>query len=322
MKSKFDVNILELRSISGKFNDFIETLSAYKDQIQKVEKYLNRPGLEEFIVRLRKVEEEQGKHVSDMVIYKKSLVDIADFYQKTEQKLMGESGEKDSEVTTKEDEKEQTWYEKFFEGLGDSIKQDLLSSMLESGGNTLVRLAGAINAWTALASSPGEHGFIIVDPDVIGTTSKMAKLGTCFSKYGVPIIGGIIDLAGQISSGEGTGHAVTKAAIHTAVGIGVGVAVNAATGAALGAAFGSVVPVAGTVVGAVVGFAAGCVITFVANEGIDYVYDNYLKEPINTACEAIKDTACKVVSKIGEGIDNVGDAVSGFFGGIGSTIFG
>lgn len=322
MQSEFDVNILGLRNSTQEFNGFIETLLGYKEQIEKAERCLNRPGFEEFIASIRAIEEEQEKHVSTMTVYKKSLVDITDLYEKTEQKLIGESDNQANEETSTEEEKEQAWYEKFFSGLGDSMKQDLFSSLLQSGGNTIVRLAGAINGWTALASNPGTNGFIMVNPDVIDATSNMAKLGTCFSKYGVPIIGGIIDFAGQLSSGEGEGHAAAKAAIHTAVGIGVGIAVDAATGAALGAAFGSVVPVAGTAVGAAVGFVAGSVITFAANKGVDYVYDNYIKEPINTVCEAVKDTACEVANKVGDAMDDVGDAVSGFFGGIGSTIFG
>lgn len=322
MQSQFDVSILGLRNIVQEFDGFILALLSYKDEVEKEGNHLSTAGFEDIKAHIAALQKEQESNVSMIGSYRSSLVSIADFYEQTEKKLLGESDSEKKEETKTEEKDEQNWFEKFFNGLGDSMKQDLFSSMLQSGGDTFVKLAGAINRWTALASNPGQNGFIMLDPSVAGTTSSMAKLGTCFSKYGVPLIGGIIDFGGQLGSGEGTGHAALKAGIHTAVGIGVGVGVNAATGAALGAMFGSAVPVVGTVAGAVVGFAVGSVITFAANKGVDYVYDHYLKDPINKAYDAVKDTASHVVDKVGDTLDDVGDAVSGFFGDIGSTIFG
>lgn len=332
MQGQFEVNLLELRKITQDFETFTKMILNYKEELSKVKSYLNRVGFQDLQESLIVMEEQQQQHANMMGVYKTALAEIINTYEATEKKLIGESNEDSKEVVGEEKE-EQVGEENFFSGIGDSLKQDLFSSMLEAGGNSIVSLAGLINTHTAIGGNAGPNGFIMLDPNVSNKTGNMVKWGTRFSKYGVPIIGSIIDLTGQLKSGEGAGHAAIKTGIHTAVGIGVGVGVDAATGAILGATFGSTVPVVGTAVGAVAGFVVGGVITFVVNKGIDEVYDNYIKEPLNNAYETVKDAVSDTIDSVGNAIDDVGEAIGNaiddageaigdFFDDIGSAIFG
>lgn len=182
---------------------------------------------------------------------------------------------------------------------------------MESGGNTAVRIGGIINNITALAKGTGENAFIIVNPNVAATTSKIISGGKWIAtgaKYGLPVIGGLVDFGLQLAGGEEIGDAAVKATAH--VGIGAGVS------AAVGAIIGSVFPGPGTVAGAAVGFAAGTIVTTLLNSAFDYVYDNW---------DDIKDYAQEkynqVVGVLSDAADGIGNAVDGFFSGLG-TIFG
>lgn len=121
--------------------------------------------------------------------------------------------------------------------------------------------------------------------------SWLATLIRGGAKYGVPIIGTMIDFGIQVATGEDAGDALVKAGAHTAIGFG------AAAGAQIGAAIGSVIPGAGTIAGAVIG-AAGCM-------AFDYVYDNW----------------DDITQGVGEFFESAGDFISDTFQGLGS-IFG
>lgn len=141
------------------------------------------------------------------------------------------------------------------------------------------------NTWSfvdeALVLAP-VHGNVQTITNPPSIMSKMIRTG---ARYGAPIIGSAIDFGIQIYKGEN----VTDAAFKTAGHLGA-----AMTGAAIGTAIGGPL---GTVVGFSVGVAGSML--------IDIVYDN-------------KDKILESVKNIGT---KVGDAVSGFFGDIGS-VFG
>lgn len=125
----------------------------------------------------------------------------------------------------------------------------------------------------------------------------LAKTIRSGAKYGAPIIGGAIDFIWQVAEGENCVDAGVKTAGHLAA---------SAVGAKVGMAIGSAIPGAGTVVGAVVGAGLGM--------AFDYVYDNRSKiaDGISNLSNKVKNTAKKAA-------DNIGNAVSGFFNGLGSA---
>ena len=94
------------------------------------------------------------------------------------------------------------------------------------------------------------------------------------AKFGLPMIGTVIDIYSMRKSGEGWGDTLVKGGIHLGVGLAGG-----KIGAAIGGAVGSIIPgagtVAGTVIGAGIGIACGAVFTTVVNGAADFVYDNY-----------------------------------------------
>lgn len=189
----------------------------------------------------------------------------------------------------------------------DNLKSDIFTSALESGGNTAVRIGGIINNITALAKGTGENAFIIVNPNVAATTSKIISGGKWIAtgaKYGLPVIGGLVDFGLQLAGGEEIGDAAVKATAH--VGIGV----------AVGAVIGSIIPGPGTIAGAAVGLVVGTIVTTGINTIFDYVYDNW---------DDVKDYAQEkynqVVGVLSDAADGIGNAVDGFFSGLG-TIFG
>lgn len=112
------------------------------------------------------------------------------------------------------------------------------------------------------------------------------------AKYGGPIVGAVIDFGMQVAQGEDIGNAAVKTTGHVAIGVGA---------AKVGAMIGSAIPGPDTVIGA----AAGFVIGVAGSMAFDWVHDN--KEAI--------------VEGIGNVANKVGDAVSGFFGGLGG-VFG
>lgn len=126
--------------------------------------------------------------------------------------------------------------------------------------------------------------------------SWLATLIRGGAKYGVPIIGTMIDFGIQVATGEDAGDALVKAGAHTAIGFG-----GAAAGAKIGAVIGSVIPGAGTIAGV----AIGAVIGAAGSMAFDYVYDNW----------------DDITQGVGEFFESAGSFISDTFQGLGS-IFG
>ncbi|MGT2836922.1 hypothetical protein, partial [Streptococcus macacae] len=118
-------------------------------------------------------------------------------------------------------------------------------------------------------------------------------------KYGIPIVGSLVDFGMQKASGENTGDALIKTGAHVGIGYGAGVA-----GAKVGATIGMF---AGGPVGAVVGGIAGTVIGAAGSMAFDAVYDN--KEKI---ADSLVTTTKKATKAVEDVADKVGDAVSDF----------
>ena len=114
-------------------------------------------------------------------------------------------------------------------------------------------------------------------------------------KYGIPIVGALVDFGMQKASGESTGDALIKTGAHVAIG-----AIGMAIGGPLG--FGA----------AVLGSMVFCV-GVLATMAFDYIYDNYKDDVI--------DVGKKAVNAVSDAVDKVGDAVSGFGKTLGS-VFG
>lgn len=127
------------------------------------------------------------------------------------------------------------------------------------------------------------------------------------AKYGLPVLGGVIDFVSMKSKGEETVDAITKAVVHTGIGIGIGIGV--------GMAIGSVIPFAGTAIGAVIGFGAGVALTTIGNMTFDYVYDNW--DSITSDVKQVSDYVMNKANDLAEGIgnifDSIGNAMQGSF---------
>ena len=105
-------------------------------------------------------------------------------------------------------------------------------------------------------------------------------------KYGIPIVGALVDFGMQKASGESTGDALIKTGAHVGIAAGVGM-----------------------MVGGPIGFGVGVLATM----AFDYIYDNYKDDVI--------DVGKKAVNAVSDAVDKVGDAVSGFGKTLGS-VFG
>jgi len=103
-------------------------------------------------------------------------------------------------------------------------------------------------------------------------------------KYGIPVVGALVDFGMQKASGENTGDALIKTGAHVGIAAGVGMLVGGPAGFALG--------VLGTM-------------------AFDYVYDNYKDDVI--------DAGKKAVDAVSDAVDKVGDAITGFGKALGSV---
>ncbi len=198
-------------------------------------------------------------------------------------------------------------WDEFADSAADNFKGDFRNAIIEGSGNTVVRAGGIINTVTAIGRNNGSNGFVIVNPNVLPTTSKMISVGNKIvtgAKIGLPIIGGLVDYATLVNDGESHVNAGVKAVAHVGIGLAGGKA-----GAAIGAAVGSVIPGAGTVVGAAVGFVAGVAITTVGNLVFDHVYDKYLSEHVENAAEKVSET----VKEAGNKVKNIAEDIGGAF---------
>ena len=105
-------------------------------------------------------------------------------------------------------------------------------------------------------------------------------------KYGIPIVGALVDFGMQKASGESTGDALIKTGAHVGIAAGVGM-----------------------MVGGPIGFGVGVLATM----AFDYIYDNYKDDVIDVGKNA--------VNAVSDVVGKVGDAVSGFGKTLGS-VFG
>ena len=203
-----------------------------------------------------------------------------------------------------------------------NLGSDVAGSFLKSSGAFLGKFAGEMNILTSVARSSGENAFVIINPNVAETTGAMVKGGKALiagAKYGLPIIGGIIDFATMKFRGEGTKDAFIKAGAHVGIGLAGG-----AAGAKLGTIMGTAIcPVVGTAAGAAIGFVAGAVITTLGNMAFDYAYDNWdnIVSGVQKATDYVADKVNDVVSGIGDAIGDIGNAISSPFQSLGA-LFG
>ncbi len=264
-----------------------------------------------------------------------SLECVCRLYSNTEEILQGQSPGlqpvtvvSDQNVQSVPEAETMNAWDRFWETVTDGVVEEgtlnLIAGILEGSG----RAAGLINMLTAKAFMPGAAGFYLLNESVLPFTSWLTKISPQLAtagKYGIPILGGILDFALQVHDGEDGLHAGIKAVTHTGVGVGIG--------ALVGAIVGSIVPVAGTAAGAAVGTVAGLLVevaisavgTIYVNSVFDDFYDEYLREPIDQAVDWVGDR----MNDLGEGISNLAeDVVEGignFFSGAGrmiGTIFG
>ncbi|SDQ07305.1 LXG domain of WXG superfamily protein [Streptococcus equinus] len=120
------------------------------------------------------------------------------------------------------------------------------------------------------------------------------------AKHGTVVVGSAIDFGMQVSSGEDVVDAGVKTGAHVAIGT-----AGAETGAVIGAELGAVtIPVIGAVPGAVIGGVAGVVISVGGAMLFDSTYDNVIKPFVGNPKECM---------------DDVGEAVSGFFNNLGNV---
>ncbi|RYL87089.1 ribonuclease YeeF family protein [Sporolactobacillus sp. THM19-2] len=120
--------------------------------------------------------------------------------------------------------------------------------------------------------------------------------------YGVPVVGSAIDFTVQLYRGEDTKDAAIKTGGHVGAGM-------------VGAAIGSAIPIP------IFGSAAGFAIGVTASMAFDWLYDH--KDDIAHQLKKLSEDAAHIKKKVVHSImDNgkeVGEAVSGFFGNLGSA---
>jgi hypothetical protein len=199
----------------------------------------------------------------------------------------------------------------FFEDFKQELGLSTVGQILEAAPSGVSLYASMFSA----GYMPGPTGFAMYAPGSwqhkIGYGLAKVSPGVAkFGKIGLPIIGGVLDFAGQISKGEGAVHAGIKAAVHTGVGVATGWAATKA-GSAIGAAIGSIIPGAGTAagaaVGAVVGMVVGCVLTVAVNQNvIDTGYDRFVRQPVDRLTAHVGKTA----QQISEGIKQTGSRIA------------
>ncbi|MBR1472535.1 MAG: hypothetical protein IJ600_12960 [Lachnospiraceae bacterium] len=319
-------------------------------------------GIEEFVVKLRekRAELQEVEQHLDLYFYREnsslnsshddltdeikknnrmmySLQYIRDLYENTENHILGiEQTENIPGAvvidSTGDVEEQQNWAERLWQNSKDGFWDYFRDYCLEAGGNGLVRLSGWINFITRIGQSAGaKNGFIILDPNVVSTTGALAKWGGRLAtgcKYGLPVLGGILDYLSLRMDGKDVGEALTKASAHLAIGV-AGGAAGAKIGAIAGTALGSVFPglgnVAGAAIGGAIGFVSGFAITIIGNTAFDTLYDNWdsitegarelaesAGEFIAEKAEEVKDTVVEIGENLYEGgkniIDGIGDA--------------
>ncbi|RSI18022.1 hypothetical protein D8886_05330 [Streptococcus sanguinis] len=114
-------------------------------------------------------------------------------------------------------------------------------------------------------------------------------------KYGIPIVGALVDFGMQKASGESTGDALIKTGGHVVAGL---------AGAKVGAVVGTFI---GGPVGTAIGGAVGFGLSVAGSMLFDAIYDN--KDKIATG---IADIGQRATQAVEDTVGKVGDAISGF----------
>ena len=127
-------------------------------------------------------------------------------------------------------------------------------------------------------------------------------------------IGAALDFAGQLFEGKHPGEALIKTGAHVGIGIG-----SAKIGATIGTFFGGPL---GTAIGAGIGFGLGVA----GSRLFDKVYEDNIEKVekwVGETYEGTKKNVKKFVDSVGDTAgkiwDSAGDAVNGFFSGLGSV---
>lgn len=138
------------------------------------------------------------------------------------------------------------------------------------------------------------YGNVVTIPEPPNAVKQLARTT---ARNGVPILGAAVDFGLQVYSGEDVGDAAIKTAGHMAAGL-------------AGAAIGTAIPI--PIVGTAIGFAVGVAGSMI----FDAIYDN--KDAIIGKVKDVGEAALNIGK---DAVESVGNAVSGFFSGLGS-VFG
>ncbi|MGX4669000.1 T7SS effector LXG polymorphic toxin [Cerasibacillus sp. JNUCC 74] len=162
-------------------------------------------------------------------------------------------------------------------------------------------IADVINKWIADNTNFfRDRGFVAVGVDGKHTvfyetpslTSQMVRAG---ARNAVPIVGSVIDFSIQLYNGEDATDAAVKATGHLGAGL-IGAQIGTLIGGGIGTGIGFGIGVAGSML-------------------FDVYYDNRFK--IAASFKNISDNVVDTVKDTGK---KIGDAVSGFFGNLGSVL--
>lgn len=321
MPLKLKLQISSFQKLERDLNDIKTGISEVKGNL-----YLKNSYSYNIKRTLQQINDETQRSFNHVKTLGGGLSEIVKLYEQTEKEISGSKNNlkvipdalpaSNISMGSQEGNKADFWND-FKSNLG----SDVAGSFLKSSGAFLGRFAGEINILTSVARSSGENAFVIINPNVAETTAAMVKGGNALkagAKYGLPIIGAIIDFAAMKFSGESTQDAFVKTGAHVGIGLAGG-----AAGAKIGAVVGSVIPGAGTVAGAAIGFVAGAAITTVGNMVFDYVYDNWddVVSGVQKATDYVADKVNDVVSGIGDAFSDIGNAICSPFQSLGA-LFG
>lgn len=296
MLGNYQIAPVPTKQVAGEYKNMYQSMTGYRNQIMNIRNQLDGSSYGDVKSALAVMADDVNSQVEALKDLEHILYDIVRYYENAEKTILGEK-------------------KGLLERLKDAFTNDFLStyatdlfnSFLESSGGILAKIGGSINIATAVAASSGENAFVIVNPTVAEVTSKIMNGGKWIStgaKYGLPIIGGLIDFGSQLLDGEDVKDAAAKAGAHVVIG------------AAVGAFVGSIIPGAGTIAGAAAGIAISTALTMAASVAFDYVYDNW-----DDISDSVRHGWDNITDKVGEAFDNIGDAFCGTAGNLG-TIFG
>ena len=263
-----------VNNLRNQLNDVCSNISAEYSSINSVKRSLGSIAVQ------------LGNNGQNIALFSTSLAKIIRLYEDTEREIAGGSNVHKLSGATKNfnssaaGEKKDTFWDQYKRTFKDNFWNDLRDSIIEGSGKFIVRTAGFINIFTATGRSAGKNAFVIVNPGVANTTRFMGNIGSKIvtgAKYGLPIIGGVIDFFVLKHDGQNTRDSAIKATAHVGIGLG-----GAEAGAAIGGAIGSVIPGAGTAAGAVIGFGAGVIISTLGDVTFDWFYDNHIKSHLDS----------------------------------------